>query len=723
MRKLTKVGVPAVVIAALILGIWVAQTNAVRSTGTRIVTRTITGIVTDSQNRPLVGAKVYCIDSSLIDMSPITNANVISGTSASYDEPLEDIIRDPVKVALLPQSTTDSKGKFRIQKLNVVAKYFAFVSPSSGDTTHIPGGDATHVAFAPKSIAAKGLHIHMSWNFPADATYIGTTGCLSCHDGTTASDQRGTKRHIHSMTYQVPGAPTAHQDFSLYPNMTQFTDKFTMATAFSDPGVKALYFDSYDAAQAQKWLIWEDTELTTAQQNAAPLKLFLWRTAAKKYYVTFKNQVNPSDSTPVTREVIMTLGGYLRQRLILSFPPKLGAFQFITFQGFNFSSQGRNTNYFFDRSRRIYQEGGPGGGGLTNFFSYNPATPTTAKILTTPPASSASSCATCHSGGNAQHQAINATTGENLSGTVGDINGVYDMNGDGQLDDLGVNCETCHGPGSRHQTEALAVSDVVVPRNQPKPKNAKYIVNPKLIGSDRLAILCGRCHSGGSAVDNGHNYPLPGISRHEYLTQYTNPTGTTPNNNGRGVNSLWPDGIHEKGGHEGLAYSTFIKGMHYRNSRILVSCSDCHNLHGGANYRAALVDDPDDSTSPLCQKCHQRDVTQHVVDKTGSAMNGSAINCTQCHMVKTGKGGAGHPGLVLGTPNGTASDANLVYWQNDQTSHVMDMPRKFSRGVAGVPPGSIPYSTNPQPGAMPVPYTNQCGTCHDASKLQYQQPQ
>ena len=101
----------------------------------------------------------------------------------------------------------------------------------------------------------------------------------------------------------------------------------------------------------------------------------------------------------------------------------------------------------------MFQEGGPGGGGLTNFFSYNTTTPAMSKIIATAPASSASSCATCHIGGNTQLQAVNATTGETLSGTVGDVNGVFDMNGDGQLDDLGINCETCHGPGSRHQAE------------------------------------------------------------------------------------------------------------------------------------------------------------------------------------------------------------------------------------------------------------------------------
>jgi hypothetical protein len=84
-------------------------------------------------------------------------------------------------------------------------------------------------------------------------------------------------------------------------------------------------------------------------------------------------------------------------------------------------------------------------------------------------------------------------------------------------------------------------------------------------------------------------------------------------------------------------------------------------------------------------------------------------------MVGTSNEGAGRPGLLLGTPKSTAlvpdpTDANITYWEYDSRSHVMDVPSKFSAGVAGVQPGL----------AMPTPYTSSCGICHDASKLQYQ---
>jgi len=44
---------------------------------------------------------------------------------------------------------------------------------------------------------------------------------------------------------------------------------------------------------------------------------------------------------------------------------------------------------------------------------------------------------------------------------------------------------------------------------------------------------------------------------------------------------------------------------------------------------------------------------------------------------------------------------------NDVTSHLFDVPRKDNVGVKGVEPGK----------AMPIPYTNACGKCHNVEGL------
>lgn len=702
MKRLLKFSLTVVVAAALVFVLVESNSNAIKRVNAKKPNLSLGGTVTDSQNRPIGGATVFFIDSTLVDMTQIKPADVLSGEAEAYDEPLEDLINNASLAMTLPHAVTDNKGKYKVKGLDGTLKYFAFVQPNSNDSTHIPGGDATRTAISPvppkTSKAAtkhKGLDIKLSWNFPQDATYIGTTACVSCH-----ADQAGAKTHIHSFTFQVPGVRTATQDVSKYPWIDQFINKFTVAGNYSDKGVKVLFFESYDATQAQKYLIWEDA----TGGGTIVFKVYLWKTADGQHKVTMENVINKADKNNfMTLDVIMTMGGYLRQRLLVKIPGRQGAYQFFTFQGFDIASQGKNT--YYDRSRRVFQEGGPGGGGVTNFFSYNTTTPTKSAIVIPTSLSSATSCAVCHMGGNTQTQSTLAT-GESISHLTGDPAGVFDIDGDGQPDDIGIRCESCHGPGSRHRDEAMGKSDaVVLTKGATQPANAKYIINPKLLGSDRVAIICGRCHQSASIADGAHAYPPPGISRDQFVKLYTRPDAKGP-----ALTKLWPDGIHEVGGHEGLAYSNFIRSKHYRNSRILVTCVDCHDMHGGAKFRAALPNDPDDASSPLCQRCHERDVATHVTDKLGSPMAGASLSCTQCHMAKTGKGAAGHAGLVIGPDT---SSVNNVYWQGDQTSHIWDMPTKFSRGTVGVAPGT----------AMPVPYINECGTCHDASKLPYQQPQ
>src|SRR6266545_6903505 len=77
-----------------------------------------------------------------------------------------------------------------------------------------------------------------------------------------------------------------------------------------------------------------------------------------------------------------------------------------------------------------------------------------------------------------------------------------------------------------------------------------------------------------------------------------------------------------------------------------------------------------------------------------------AINCVDCHATKTMQTGAG-----LG--KGLSNKDGKTYWMNDITSHLFDVPRKTNKALKGVEPGK----------AMPIPYINACGACHDADNL------
>ncbi|HEY3322189.1 MAG TPA: cytochrome c3 family protein [Planctomycetota bacterium] len=739
MGRPSKWAVLAVVAVAAAL-CWLVADSVDATIGSKFKSVSIKGSVTDTHGRPLVGATVYFIDTSLIDLSPITPANILDGTAEAFDEPLEDIVNNPTKAKTLPQSKTDKNGKFAAKKLNAASTYFAFTVPAATDTDHLPGGDVSRAAFSPKSLNKKtGLAIQMSWKVPTDATYIGSSACYTCHGEGSKADVTSNKHHGHALMFHKPGQDTATQNSASHvgASWNELASKFTPATAYNKPlsgsTVETLYFQEFDTKQSNKFVIYENTpgtkvDPTTGKAGDVWLKAYLWQsgtTTNANYFITLENTMNKADPNNfVTLNVPATMGGYIRQRLLVNVPGLKGAYKFISYQALTGSaSQGNMNNY--DRARKVFAEGGTGGGSITDFYTPN-ATPSKSVIKVSATANtlggtlaanlSGVSCAICHLGAGSYRSFIDPTTNEKLAHTVSDPNGVIDLGGDGSLQDVGISCEQCHGAGSKHREENLKTITAPAPakkgaKTQPADTTGKFIVNPGMLGADRASLICGRCHQeGGGQNDEEANFAPPGISRAEFLTSYVKPT-----TKGTPTSRLWQDGVHEKGGHQSLTYSNYLLSKHSRNTKRMVACDDCHDAMGDSPFRYGLVGDPDDSQGGLCNQCHTDiDVTKHVPEKTGAAMMGTGMKCINCHMERTGRGGAGRPGLLLGTPSGVSSDANLEYWEGDQSAHIWKpVPHKFNAGVAGQQPGL----------AMPIPYTNSCGTCHDASKLQFQAPQ
>jgi hypothetical protein len=708
------------------------------------------GLVTDSHGRPIADALVYLIDSSTIDTtSSLGYAAVLDGTADAYDEPLEDIVRNADKAKTLPQAKTNAKGQFSIKKLNAEATYYAFVVPGEKDVDHLPSGDVSRKAFSPRTLGKTGLKIKLSWKTPSGATYIGTSACYVCHGAGSPADATGCKKSAHALMFHRMSGDTANQNSAGHAGSVwnDLASKFTLATAYNAPvapatSVKTLYFGEYDVtpptntsatpSATKAFIINEDSASTrkdysnNAYTTPTYVKAYLWKTTAGVYKITLENIKNVEPNLEM--EVVGTFGGYIRQRLLVKFPTSWNAKGLSLFVGFQAitgsASQGNDSNY--DRTRRRWSNGGPGGS-LTTFYS-TASGAGQFKFITTPPAltatgggiGTAAGCAACHVGGGPMYQQTlaerDAVTGERLTRSTPDSNGPFDLNGDGGLDDIGITCEVCHGPGSKHRDEAM--KSVTAPPTTSKTKKAlpedfggKYIVQPDLLSADRATTICARCHIG-SNVKDVNAFAPPGISRAEFLANYIG------SEKGPGASSFRPDGEHMNGGHEGIAFDNWLESKHSRNTKQMLACHDCHDVMGGTSYRYALAGDPDDSQNGLCNKCHEVNVVEHVPEMTGSAMSGAMMKCINCHMPRVGKGGAGRPGMILGTPagvtnalNSVTSDANLYYWENDQSSHLWEVPNKFNPGVAGIQPHL----------AMPVPYTNSCGqACHDASKLRYQ---
>ena len=239
-------------------------------------------------------------------------------------------------------------------------------------------------------------------------------------------------------------------------------------------------------------------------------------------------------------------------------------------------------------------------------------------VLTAPPVNTnavQTMCAACHLTGWERYQ--DTATGQFLVRAVNDPGGEMNIDDDPELDEINVGCESCHGPGSEHVANG---------------GRSRFIVNPSFLSAERSSALCGRCHDrrqgyGGptigytQAISDAGELAPPGISRHELITRYTDPIKKGPTMRGPGrEDNIWPDDVHSNKPHQ--QYADFLKSKMYRNDRQLVACSDCHDMHGGTPYPRALIHDPDDAASPLCQRCHTVDVLSHMETKLNAKMKG-----------------------------------------------------------------------------------------------------
>ena len=77
-------------------------------------------------------------------------------------------------------------------------------------------------------------------------------------------------------------------------------------------------------------------------------------------------------------------------------------------------------------------------------------------------------------------------------------------------------------------------------------------------------------------------------------------------------------------------------------------------------------------------------------------------------IVGPGKGAVNYGRFIKPPPyKDAAEEAKNAYWQGYINSHTFKVPLKMNVGVKGVKPGK----------AMPIPYTNACGTCHVVKEL------
>jgi predicted CXXCH cytochrome family protein len=659
----------------------------------------VVGGAATNPGHQVVGATVHLVPVAAIDVSTRMTASAIYAppySAEAYDEPLEDAIR--LRGKAFPQSTTDARGNFVIGNVPD-GRYFIHVTPGPNDTEHLPGGDRSRQSYAAAELWGQSMTIKVSSRPSGNARFLGSSSCLACH-----KDKQHWQQTAHKLGWTVPEAPGKMQDFSRHP---EYFDAMASFPAVDDyqRGTR-LELGDYDASRGDdkfKLRAFGDTRLPIETTYA---DVYLWKDAGSgKYSITMVNRLNPQDpNSPAHLPIKLLYGGAVHdQRYIVSVPPGLADRQgWYTVLRYNMTGRDNRLH----RERRVWHD--------YKFYMWWAAGPdgrhgTSDDVLTAPPVNTnavQTMCAGCHLTGWQRYQ--DKATGQYLVRAVNDPAGDMNIDDDPELDEINVGCESCHGPGSEHVANG---------------GRSRFIVNPKYLSAERSSVLCGRCHDrrqgyGGptvgytQAVSESGVMAAPGISRHELITTYTDPIKKGPTMRGPGrEDNIWPDDVHSNKPHQ--QYSDFLKSKMYRNSRLLVACSDCHDMHGAAPYRRFLLHNPDDSASPLCQRCHAVDVLPHMDRKLNARMKGEQTRCIDCHMPGTANTGgvAGDLGRMIKTPPyaNALEEENNAYWQGSLKSHVFDVPLKTNVGVSGVPPGR----------SMPIPYTGACGTCHVVNELPF----
>jgi hypothetical protein len=116
-------------------------------------------------------------------------------------------------------------------------------------------------------------------------------------------------------------------------------------------------------------------------------------------------------------------------------------------------------------------------------------------------------------------------------------------------------------------------------------------------------------------------------------------------------------------------YTDFVRSPKYRNEKLLVTCTDCHDPHREVARNADLTFDIQDDGA--CMTCHAKpsDIHAHTLSAVGYdhnvGVNQDALSCSRCHLAKTAAGGAHVPGVTDLTP----TSSPVYYLQGDRTSH------------------------------------------------------
>lgn len=203
---------------------------------------------------------------------------------------------------------------------------------------------------------------------------------------------------------------------------------------------------------------------------------------------------------------------------------------------------------------------------------------------------------------------------------------------DSSVAELGIACESCHGPGGTHASRAAETFTGLAMRLWPGRDNS--IVNPVRLEHPRDSQVCGQCHAQRTPAEperiaewmvDGPSY-RPGDDLLDHVSPIRRDT-PAPDSAPEDLFRLrfWADGTPRLTAYEfqGLTQSPCHQAAE-------LSCMDCHSMHAGDP--AGQLTERNRGNAP-CLRCHQefrseKAVTAHTRHESESP----GSQCYACHM-------------------------------------------------------------------------------------------
>ncbi|MGY6586860.1 MAG: cytochrome c3 family protein [Wenzhouxiangella sp.] len=217
-----------------------------------------------------------------------------------------------------------------------------------------------------------------------------------------------------------------------------------------------------------------------------------------------------------------------------------------------------------------------------------------------------------------------------LAGEPVDVS--QDARFESQVAELGISCETCHGPGERHVERARDGWQRLAMHLSAGRDTS--IVNPVRLDAERSNHVCAQCHAARMPpdvdtlrawMDTGPTF-RPGDDLYDHVHPLTRET-RAPIDGHEDLFKLrfWADGTPRL-----TAYEYQGQAMSACHQKAELSCNDCHSMHAGDP--AGQITDRNRGNAP-CLACHQEYRSRsRLAEHTRHDLNGPGSLCYNCHM-------------------------------------------------------------------------------------------